>query len=79
MNLSFAHWNNGEKILFIASCLGAVLLVGLTVKATVETGVTPQYEQDIFTVTFLVTFGLTVGLLVSHFVNRRRSQEEENA
>lgn len=78
---TFDHWSTGEKILFGLSIVGAVILLALSITATLRTGPAPDYEQGAFTITFLSTVGVTLGLLLGHAIRKRRqdtSQQEED-
>jgi len=83
MNIStFDSWSTGEKVLFGLASAGSVILLALSLTATLRTGPAPEYEQSAFTIIFLSTVGMTLGLLLGHAIRTRRqneSQQEEDA
>lgn len=69
MNLSLDvdHLSKGEKIGFILSSLGVLILLALTIKSSLETGVVPDIEQKMFSGVFIFTLVLIGGVLISHY------------
>lgn len=66
-SLTTDHISSGEKIGFGIAILGVAILLALTIKSSLQTGVTPTIEQQIFSITFILTLSVTIGVVISHY------------
>lgn len=79
MNLSLEvdHLSKGEKIGFVLSACGVLILLALTIKSSLETGVVPDIEQKIFGGVFIFTLILIGSVLISHYTSTVQSIQKK--
>lgn len=65
--LSTDELTQGETIGFYLAILGVLIISGLSVKATMTTGVVPTYERQLFNIVFFTTIAILGGVVLSHY------------